>query len=411
MYVILASASPRRKELLEQIGMEFRVMVSEANEDLEPGILPQEAVEELSYRKAKAIWDGLQEKETVVGADTVVALEDQILGKPKNPEDAVNVLKRLQGREHFVYTGVTILTKDGKRVTFHEETKVCFTPMSEEEIKAYVATGDPLDKAGAYGIQGECAKYVRAICGDYNNVVGLPVGRLYQELARLERRRMEKKAVIFDLDGTLSDSIYSMRVSGNEALKEFGYGPFQDEDYKYFVGDGAANLVRRALMASGDRELTHFEAAFCRYKEIFALHCMDGVKPYEGMTELIKRLRERGMKLAVLSNKPHREAVKVVELLFGEGTFDVIQGQTEDLPIKPSPEGVFRVLEKLSERAGEAILPGNLFYLGDTGTDVRTGRSAGAYTVGVLWGFRKREELVENGADALIAHPLELLEL
>lgn len=411
MYVILASASPRRKELLEQIGIKFEVKVSEAKEDLPPGISPTEAVEELSFRKAKAVWDTLTEKEIVVGADTVVALDGQILGKPMDEADAIKTLKRLQGREHFVYTGVTILAKDGERTTFHEETKVCFTPMSEAEIREYVETGDPLDKAGAYGIQGEFARYVRAISGDYNNVVGLPVGRLYQELSRMERKRAEKKAVIFDLDGTLSDSIYSMRVSGNETLREFGFGPFQDEDYKYFVGDGAANLVKRALMASGDRELANFDAAFCRYKEIFALHCMDGVKPYEGMVDLIKVLRERGMKLAVLSNKPHREAVKVVEMLFGEETFDVIQGQTEDLPIKPDPQGVFRVLDRLSEKEGQPIRPENAFYLGDTGTDVRTGRSAGAYTVGVLWGFRKREELEENGADALISNPLELLNL
>lgn len=410
MHVILASASPRRRELLGQVGIEFEVKVSEADETIAPGTKPHEAVEELSYRKAKAVWDVLEEKETVVGADTVVVFQEKILGKPKDANEAKQMLRALQGKEHSVDTGVTILTKEGLRRTFHEETKVFFTPMSEAEIEAYVATGDPLDKAGAYGIQGECAKFVRCISGDYNTVVGLPVGRLYQELARLEREATPKKAAIFDLDGTLSDSIYSLTYSGNETLRELGFGPFTEEDYKYFVGDGAANLVKRALRASGDAELTHFEEAFRRYREIFAVHCMDGVKPYAGITELLEDLREKGLKLAVLSNKPHAESVKVVENLFGKGTFDVIQGQKEGVPIKPSPQGVFHVLSQLSEKFGEEIRPENLLYFGDTGTDVLTGRSAGAFTIGVLWGFRKREELVDGGADAIISKPAEALQ-
>lgn len=408
MHLILASASPRRRELLKQIGIDFEVRVSQADERIAPGTKPWKAVEELSYRKAKAVWDELEVKETVIGSDTVVSIDDEILGKPKDAADACAMLRRLQGREHYVYTGVTILTAEGERRTFHEGTKVIFTPMSQAEIEAYVATGDPLDKAGAYGIQGECAKYVRAIEGDYNTVVGLPVGRLYQELARMEREKAPKKAVIFDLDGTLSDSIYSLKYSGNAALAELGYAPFEEEDYKYFVGDGAANLVKRALRASGDSELTHFDEAYRRYREIFSEHCMDGVKPYEGICELLQKLREKKIFLAVLSNKPHKQTIEVVGSLFGGYAFDVILGQTDDFPVKPDPEGVFRVLRNLGKQ-GEEILPENLIYLGDTGTDIRTGRSAGAFTVGALWGFRKQEELEEAGADALIAHPLDLL--
>lgn len=411
MYVILASASPRRRELLGQIGLKFDVRVSEADETIDPGREPWEAVEELSFRKAKAVWDELEDKEMVVGADTVVALESEILGKPGSAENAIQMLKRLRGREHCVYTGVTILTREGDRRTFHESTKVSVRPMSDAEIVEYVTTGDPLDKAGSYGIQGFFARYVASVEGDYNNVVGLPVGRLYQELARMERAKALKKAVIFDLDGTLSDSIYSMKYSGNAFLTELGYAPFEAEDYKYFVGDGAANLVKRALTAAGDVQLLHFEEAFSRYKEIFAEHCMDGVKPYDGIPRLLETLKERGMKLAVLSNKPHQETVRVVETLFGKGIFDVIQGQEEGLPIKPNPEGVFRILHRFREEQGLEILPENLFYLGDTGTDMRTGRSAGAYTVGALWGFRRQEELEMGGADAVIAHPLELIKL
>ena len=412
MRMILASASPRRKELMKQIGLDFEVEVSETDETVAPGLEAWEAVEELSFRKAAAVREKLGRPEAlIVGADTVVACDGRILGKPVTQEKAVEMLKVLQNREHFVYTGVTILEPDGCRTTFHEGTKVSFAPMSEAEIREYAATGDPLDKAGAYGIQGFCARYIKGIQGDYNNVVGLPVGRLYQELARMRRKRAPKMAVVFDLDGTLSDSIASIQYSGNACLAEFGYGPFEEEDYKYFVGDGAANLVKRALLASGDRELIDFEAVFQRYKEIFAQHCMDGVTPYEGIPELLRELRKRGIRLAVLSNKPHAESVRVVETLFGKGVFDVIQGQKEDIPIKPSPAGVFQILDRLSESFGEEIRPENLLYLGDTGTDVRTGRSAGAFTVGVLWGFRKREELENSGADALISHPAELLRM
>ncbi|MBR6477921.1 MAG: HAD family hydrolase, partial [Lachnospiraceae bacterium] len=129
-----------------------------------------------------------------------------------------------------------------------------------------------------------------------------------------------------------------------------------------------------------------------------------------GMRELLAALKEKGIRLAVLSNKPHEESVKVVEALFGKGMFEVIQGQSPEIPIKPSPQGVFKILERLNEKGGEEILPENLLYLGDTGTDVLTGRGAGAFTIGVLWGFRKMEELVENGADVVIRHPMEALE-
>lgn len=135
------------------------------------------------------------------------------------------------------------------------------------------------------------------------------------------------KAAIFDLDGTLSDSIMSMKYSGDKTMAEFGYGPFSVQDYKYFVGDGAANLVKRALIKGGDTELTHFEAAYARYKEIFQANCMYQVKPYEGIPKLLEELKKRGMKIAVLSNKPHHATVDVIESLFGKGYFDVVQGR------------------------------------------------------------------------------------
>ena len=188
MKIILASASPRRRELLTQIGLEFQVVVSNVEEKV-TATAPAAVVEELSAQKAEGVLQMLREQaqeeqdSLVIGSDTIVAVDGQILGKPKDAEDAKRMLRMLQGRAHEVYTGVTVLrVGTEERRTFHEETKVIFFSMTEEDIETYVATNDPLDKAGAYGIQGFCARYIQGIEGDYNNVVGLPVGRLYQEI-------------------------------------------------------------------------------------------------------------------------------------------------------------------------------------------------------------------------------------
>lgn len=187
MRILLASASPRRRELLEQIGLPFEVVVSHVEEiitETEPG----KVVEQLSAQKAEAVAESLGEPEEtlVIGADTVVAAENTILGKPKDAAHAAEMLRLLAGRTHAVYTGVTLILRGASgetaRKTFHERTDVSFYPMEEAEIRQYVATGDCMDKAGAYGIQGFCARYISGINGDYNNVVGLPVGRLYQEI-------------------------------------------------------------------------------------------------------------------------------------------------------------------------------------------------------------------------------------
>lgn len=187
MRILLASASPRRRELLEQIGLSFEVVVSHVEEvitETEPG----KVVEQLSAQKAEAVAGSLGEPEEtlVIGADTVVAAENTILGKPADAAKAAEMLRLLAGRTHAVYTGVTLILRGASgetaRKTFHERTDVSFYPMEEAEIRQYVATGDCMDKAGAYGIQGFCARYISGINGDYNNVVGLPVGRLYQEM-------------------------------------------------------------------------------------------------------------------------------------------------------------------------------------------------------------------------------------
>ena len=212
-----------------------------------------------------------------------------------------------------------------------------------------------------------------------------------------------KKAVIFDLDGTLADTIASITYCGNLALSRFGLPSFGEEDYKHFVGDGAAMLIRRALLAAGDERLEHFDEVYETYLEIFAKDCMYQVKPYEGICALLEELKRLNVRIAVLSNKPDRDSLRVVEALFGKGYFDFVQGQRADIPRKPDPAGVYRIMEAF-------VLPaGDFLYVGDSGVDMKTGRAAGIFTVGVLWGFRDRKELVENGADAVISKPLELL--
>lgn len=188
--LVLASASPRRKELLEQIGLEFVIHVSNLPEETKC-TQAEAVVQDLSKQKALHVWEELQKAgedltdTVVIGADTVVSVWGEVLGKPKDEEDAFQMLDTLQGRTHQVYTGVTLFwMQEEKRhhVTFYERTDVTMYPMSHKDIDAYIATGETLDKAGAYAIQGRCAAYVQAICGDYNNVVGLPVARVYQEL-------------------------------------------------------------------------------------------------------------------------------------------------------------------------------------------------------------------------------------
>lgn len=189
---ILASQSPRRKELLSICGYEYEVIVSDCEEIISSDI-PCEVVCELSKQKAVNVANKCCNRLDiddiiVIGADTVVAYNNQILGKPKDKEEARHMLSCLQGKEHFVYTGVTfakIIKGKISTHTFYEATKVFFNAMTEKEIEEYVDTKDPLDKAGAYGIQSGAAKFVNKIEGDYNNVVGLPIARLYQELKKL----------------------------------------------------------------------------------------------------------------------------------------------------------------------------------------------------------------------------------
>lgn len=176
--ILLASASPRRHELLQLVAPNFECRAADVDESLPSGILPSEAVLYLSRIKALAL---APSNKIIIGADTVVALENKIIGKPKDENDAFDILKSLSGREHSVFTGVTLINGNEAR-SFFCETKVTFYELSDDEIHAYIKTGECLDKAGAYGIQGKGSLLVKKIDGDYFNVVGLPVAELYRQL-------------------------------------------------------------------------------------------------------------------------------------------------------------------------------------------------------------------------------------
>ena len=182
MAIILASQSPRRRELLERMGItKFDILPAQGEEVADPTLPPHLLVEELARQKAMEIAAQVGQNDLVIAADTVVAIDGQVLGKPQSKEHAFEMLRSLSGREHQVYTGFTVCRGD-QVVCGHEDTAVCFRPLTDEEIRAYIATGEPMDKAGSYGIQGYGCVLVEGIRGDYYNVVGLPVCRLAQAL-------------------------------------------------------------------------------------------------------------------------------------------------------------------------------------------------------------------------------------
>lgn len=191
MRYILASASPRRKELLEKTGISFEIIPSAIEEKITK-TKPSDVVMELASQKATDVYSNLNlsdtEDVTIIGADTIVVYRDEILGKPADETEAYDMLSMLSDRTHQVFTGVSfIVRKNGKSTirTFFEKTDVTFYPIHKEDLRTYINSGDSLDKAGAYGIQGNFAIHVKEIQGDYNNVVGLPIGRVYQEILHL----------------------------------------------------------------------------------------------------------------------------------------------------------------------------------------------------------------------------------
>lgn len=212
------------------------------------------------------------------------------------------------------------------------------------------------------------------------------------------------KACVFDLDGTLADTLESMAYVTNEIMEKFSLKQLPVENFKYYCGEGASMLMRRCLIDAGDPELTFYEEGNKLYREMFAENPIYKVMHYEGMPETVKALKSRGLKLSVCTNKPHPAALKVMSHMFGD-EFDLVLGQREGIKRKPAPDGPLMIAEKFG------VKPEECMYIGDTGTDMKTGKAAGMFTVGVLWGFRDRKELEENGADVIIEQPSELLKL
>ena len=212
------------------------------------------------------------------------------------------------------------------------------------------------------------------------------------------------KACIFDLDGTLTNTLESMTYSVNLTLEEMGLSKITKDQCRLFVGNGARVLMEKSLKAAGDTDASRIEEGMEIYGRIFDRNCTYHVTPYEGIPEMLKALKDKGIHLAVLSNKPDRQTVKVVKAIFGEELFDYAQGQKEGIRRKPEPDGVWYLMEQMHVSKEECL------YIGDSEVDAATGRNAGLKTIGVLWGFRDRKTLETAGADDLIDRPDDLLQ-
>ena len=212
------------------------------------------------------------------------------------------------------------------------------------------------------------------------------------------------KACIFDLDGTLADTLESLAYVTNEIMQKYGLKTLPTDNFRYYSGEGADMLMQRALKDAGDKELIYYEEGRRLYREMFAADPMYKVVPYEGMPETLKELKKHGIRLAVCSNKPHPAAVKVIAQLYGDD-FDMVLGQSDAIRRKPAPDGPLMIAGKFGVRPEECM------YVGDTSTDMKTGKAAGMFTVGALWGFRDREELNANGADLVAEHPTDLVKI
>lgn len=211
------------------------------------------------------------------------------------------------------------------------------------------------------------------------------------------------KACIFDLDGTLTDTLESLTFSVNETLKEMHLPEITSEQCREFVGNGARVLMEKAITVSGEEHLSRLEEAMERYGRIFDANCTYHVIPYPGIVPMLEEMNQKGIQLAVLSNKPHRQAVHVVEEIFGESRFRVVQGQNENVPRKPDPTAALQIVKQLHAAPEETI------YIGDSEVDVATGKAAEMLTIGVSWGFRKRQVLEEAGARYIADSPEEIL--
>lgn len=212
---------------------------------------------------------------------------------------------------------------------------------------------------------------------------------------------MKHKAVIFDLDGTLLDTLETLAYYGNQTLETLGLAPYDKDAYRYMVGNGAKVLIQRMLEGRDREDL--FERAYSMYIDAYHSNTLYKTEIYPGITELLESLREKEVKMAVLSNKPHAATVPIIKSFFGSETFAEIRGAMEGVPIKPDPTAALEISAKMQ------CAPEECLYVGDTAVDMETAKRAGFYAVGVLWGFRDRKELAESGADCIAENPMEIL--
>ena len=213
------------------------------------------------------------------------------------------------------------------------------------------------------------------------------------------------KACIFDLDGTLTDTLESLTYSVNATLKELGLGQISDIQCKGFVGNGARRLIEQSLQAAGDSQAKHIEEAMEAYGRIFKKYCTYHVAPYDGIVDMLKELKKQGVQLAVLSNKPHLQTKDVVATFFEEDTFVRVYGQQEGVPRKPDPAALHMILEELGVSQQECL------YIGDSDVDMMTGCAAGVPAVGVTWGFRSKDVLASHGATYIVDKPEEIISI
>lgn len=213
------------------------------------------------------------------------------------------------------------------------------------------------------------------------------------------------KLMIFDLDGTILDTIHTIAYYANRALKLNNIKEIETETYKYLVGKGAHNLIKGMLELKNNYSEEIFNKVFNDYNVAYNRNTTYKTEIFPGLQETLDKIKKMGIKLAVLSNKPHFATVSVTEKLYGKGYFDLILGQRENVPIKPDTTAVYEILDYFNVKKEECI------YIGDTSTDMETGKNAEIFTAGVLWGFRKREELEKSGADIIIENTRDLIDM
>lgn len=211
------------------------------------------------------------------------------------------------------------------------------------------------------------------------------------------------KACIFDLDGTLCDTLTTISYFGNEALKHFGLPEIETEKYKYMIGNGYKNLIRNMLNYLDVYTEELFSEVAPYYFSIYDENPLHLTAPYKGILEMLKVLSDNNIKTAVLSNKPDNATKNVAKEILSDIEFSHVQGFIEGVPLKPQPDSLLNIIKVLGVEKEECL------YLGDTATDIETGKNAGVKTVGVLWGFRTEQELKEAGADIIVANPEEIL--